>query len=99
MNNWWVSWYHEEKFSDFELESPWWLTGYRCADDAATICAAIKANSQEEATKQVYSAYDEMPKIIEFRFVEVRDDAWSPFNSRFEKGEWMIWEDTNEQAD
>lgn len=42
--NFWLSWYGELPMSEFELHSPWWISGYD-AEDRPVICAAIQATS------------------------------------------------------
>jgi len=92
IKNYWVSWYHKTEYSDFESTNPWGVSGVRVRDDAAVICMAIKAGSVEDAKRTVYQAYDAPPGKIEFRFVNQREAGWIPFNSRFKKLGWMIWE-------
>jgi hypothetical protein len=91
VKKYWISWYHLIDYSDFELDLPWWSTGWRCSDEADTICAGIIANSSEDAEERIYRAYDERPLEIEFRFVDLKSNDWSPFGSRFVKREWMRW--------
>jgi hypothetical protein len=91
MNNYWISWYGTG--AGFELHSPWWITGYRLSDDeddGATICAAIKANSEDEAKQKIIDAHDK-PVSIEWRFIEERPKNWSPFATRFLRSPWMQW--------
>ena len=90
MKNWWISWYHKDEFSAFELHSPWWVSG--TTDDSATICAAVKAESWEAASDVIFECYDEPPRGIEFRFISERPADWCPFNERFQKADWMKWE-------
>ena len=97
MLRFWVSWYHEEPFSEFELDFPWWTTGYRCSDGAETICSAIIAPTTECAKEFIYEAYDVRPQSIEFRFVDPRADYWTPFGDRFCRREWMNWPEENKQ--
>jgi len=92
----WVSWYHDPDGPEFELWSPWWISGWRPVDDFekvhSTVCAAIKAENEDAAKAKVLSSYDE-PVEIEWRFVEGRPDEWSPFSARFPKAKWMdrLW--------
>ena len=88
--NYWVSWYHEEGMGEFELHSPWWVSGYRTIDKAATICAAVKAADAPSARVIVRSAYDKVA-FPEFRFVTHKADDWHPFSDRFPKADWMKW--------
>ena len=91
VTNFWISWYHLETFSAFELNFPWWISGVRCCDDAETVCAAVKAESEAQARELVYCSYDTRPEKIEFRFCNDRPAEWSPFCDRFPKAEWMKW--------
>lgn len=91
MKKWWVSWYDEYRFGDFELHFPWWISGVRGEDNADMICAALMADTEEAAIEIVYAVYDKRPDAIEFRFVEGRPDDWSPFCGRFPKADWMAW--------
>lgn len=92
MKKYWVSWYHEPAFGGFELNTPWWISGTRGDDDC--VCAAIKANSGEEAKEMVRKSYDKPPKpaTIEWRFCTKKPKKWSPFGERFPKADWMSWE-------
>jgi hypothetical protein len=87
--NYWLSWYHEERFGEFELHWPWWVSGWRCSDDAATICAAVRARDGEAAQRICRDAYDARPREMEWRFVTEKPPGWSPYGSRFGKGAWM----------
>src|SRR5262245_50150833 len=113
MRRWWVSWWHNpSRDGDFELKSPWWVTGYRHVDQARTdgsvygedveqsICAAVLAESEDAAVAEILNAYDEYPgRAGERRFVEERPDDWSPYSDRFPKVLWMQWpEDAAEDA-
>lgn len=94
MNKYWLSWYHSyEDNGDFELHSPWWISGSAGAGDLETICAAVKADSEEEAKRIIQNCYD-TPQIFDvsdWRFCDEENDDWSPFTSRFPKAPWMIW--------
>ncbi len=89
VENYWISWF-DPCYGGWELHSPWWVSGYRGSDDAPTICAAVKAESAEEAKASIHRAYD-MPCTLEFRFVEEKPPGWSPFSDRFRRAEWMQW--------
>lgn len=91
MKKFWVSWFNPEDLGVFELHSPWWTSGYRGSDDAATICAAIRADHIEGAKDRVLRSYDVIPDDVEWRFVEERPDDWTPFSDRFQKADWMQW--------
>jgi len=91
MKRWWVSWYHTEDMTPFTLRNPWWISGYRMADDAACVCAAVMAIDDDHARQKIIDCYDEPPDNVEWRFVSVKEDDWSPFSDRFPKGDWMEW--------
>lgn len=97
MTNYWVSWWHLESFNTddmgFEIHSPWWISGQRGSDGATSICAAIKAESEESAKAKIIYSYD-ITRILEFRFCEERPDDWTPFSDRFPKRDWMQWNAT-----
>lgn len=103
IKSWWVSWYHPKDLGDFELGSPWWVSGAQQKIDASTgaileswptICAAVRAKTEEEAMGVIITAFDRRPKEMEWRFVEERPSGWSPFSERFPRADWMEW--TNE---
>lgn len=93
--NWWVSWYSTAEMGEWELASPWWKSGTRSSDHAATICAAIRAIDSDSVRKKIAAAYDiplTNPLVeIEWRFCNMRTDDWSPFNDRFPRADWMQW--------
>lgn len=89
MTKYWVSWYGTGV--GFELNSPWWVSGERLSDDAPTICAAVVAEDEDGARAVVETAHDE-PVTPEWRFVEERPDNWTPFNNRFRRADWMVWD-------
>lgn len=89
MKTFWVSWWHTDAYSAFEIHAPWWESGFRGADSASSLCAAIRAPSEAEAQALVIQSYDTAPVDLEFRFVEERPDDWSPYTDRFRKADWM----------
>lgn len=89
---WWVSWYWCHDDGSFEIYSPWWFTGSDMYG-RDTVCAALLAPNEDAAREQIFAAYDERPDDLEFRFVDVRPDDWSPFCDRFQRGPWMRWPD------
>jgi hypothetical protein len=91
MNNYWLSWYHSTALGPFELHSPWWVSGERVSDGAATVCAAVKANDEKSAKLAVIASYDETPTWLEWRFCEEKPVGWEPFGDRFPRGYWMQW--------
>ena len=93
MSYWWVSWYHHwEEHGPFTLHSPWWISSSD-AEGRDGICAAVRAEDEEGAMEVVLSSFDRRSDSVEWRFVEWREDGWSPFGSRFPKAEWMAWEE------
>jgi hypothetical protein len=90
MNAWWISFYvPDEHFGEFELHSPWWVSGY--GDEETIVVAAIRADNEEAAWQRVIDAFDDEAHYRE-RFCEPldRDD---PFVDRFPQGAWMDWSD------
>ena len=88
--NYWVSWYSELPLNEFELHSPWWISGYT-ADDTPILCAAIQARREDDAKDYVLQSYDTPPSTVEWRFITEQPDDWVPFSGRFPKAEWMTW--------
>ncbi|KKN79975.1 hypothetical protein LCGC14_0334830 [marine sediment metagenome] len=101
---WWVSWWGREY--GFKLHLPWWVSGERLgtpwvdgerlgAPDVifqTEICAAVLANSKEEARAVITDAHDDGEAgIVEWRFAEPRPVDWSPFCDRFPRADWMQW--------
>ena len=91
----WISWYHSiETMGEFELHSPWWVSGYAMNEgeiEAETIVAAMPGElSEAEAEAFIKLAYDKKPKAIEFRFNNVKDGD-DPFSERFPRAKWMKW--------
>lgn len=103
MKNFWVSFWAAREFGAFEIHSPWWFSGYRFKpgtklddiDDEDTtessVCAAVRAESEEAAREFIYQSFDVRPECIEFRFVEERPADWSPYSDRFRQAAWMKW--------
>lgn len=87
----WVSWYATH--GAFEYHGPWWISGQRMADDAATVCAAVIAADEQAAREIIAAAHDKQvdPSMIEWRFVEIKPADWSPFGERFPRADWMQW--------
>lgn len=91
MKRYWVSWYFDcAADGPFELHSPWWITGWD-GRGRATVCAAIIADSEDDARRAVREGYDSPPDDLEWRFVDQRDSDWSPFGDRFKRADWMQW--------
>ena len=67
------------------------MSGYVVGSDERTICAAIKADSEQEAYLIVRKAYDDPHASLMFRFCVDRPDDWQPFTDRFKRSKWMEW--------
>jgi hypothetical protein len=96
MKKFWLSWWYNEADGEFELHNPWWISGYRFLTNGkdkewteSSVCAAVIAENKEDAGEQIYKCYDKRPANLEFRFIEARDDDWSPYGDRFQKAKWM----------
>lgn len=87
---WWVSWWHKPSMGDFELHSPWWVSGFD-EGGSESVCAAIIADSERSARRMILAAYDKKPRSIEFRFCNARPGDWNPFCGRFPRADWMQW--------
>lgn len=91
MNNYWISWYQPTE--DYRpLTYPpnksvigWWCSGYRDLDDAATLCAWVRAENEEEAIKTILKDW---PEAEEWRFNEKRGDDWEGPGDRFTLPDW-----------
>ncbi len=93
MNKYWLSWYHSpEDNGSFTLLFPWWLTG-DAGGGVETICAAVKADSEEEAKQIIQDCYDtpQIFDVADWRFCDERVHIWTPFEARFPKSDWMVW--------
>lgn len=89
MKCFWLSWWHTDKDGTFELHSPWWRSGWR--GDDASVCAAVRAESEEAAKEIILASFDVRPVDLEWRFCEERPEDWSPFSDRFTRRDWMQW--------
>lgn len=88
LRDYWLSWYADAPLSEFELHSPWWISGY--AGDSNVMVAAVRAESEEAAFEQVKAAYDNGPGRFSERFCEPL--TVSPFSGRFPQSSWMAWD-------
>lgn len=89
IKNYWISWWQDQQPFEF---APWWVSGWRCgeAEDQPSICAAVQAESENAAKAAIIAAHDSpQPDDLDWRFIEERPDDWTPYNSRFEKADWM----------
>lgn len=87
----WLSWWYTKDLGSFEIHTPWWISGERDGDGAASIVAAMPAMDESDAKQRVLSAYDTRPASLEWRFCEERR-AVSPFSDRFRRAPWMRWD-------
>ena len=78
-NKFWLSWVHKPEMGEFELHSPWWISGSRISAgrfafdepwDQPTICAAVQSIDEAAAKEVIMSAYDNRPEFVEWRFCE-----------------------------
>jgi len=90
-NSYWISWWATPEMGQWELHSPWWISGERMDDDAVSVCAAVRAPDVDGAKEAILASYDRRPGDVDWRFVAPQDADWSPFNSRFQKADWMKW--------
>lgn len=87
---WWIGWYSEPDLSEFELHSPWWVSG-STADGIPTMVACVLATTEASARAVILAAYDDPPDDLEWRFVDPQADDFSPFSDRFPRAPWMAW--------
>jgi hypothetical protein len=92
LKNFWISWWHSSGIlGDFELNSPWWVSGSDpIHDDHLSICAAVKAVSEDHAIKIIEQSYD-TPPVLDPRFCGRKPNDWTPFCDRFPRANWMKW--------
>lgn len=109
LKNYWLSWNHDyQKYTEFELYSPWWESDISNDGHTATIVAAIQAESPEHAQSAVYLAYNKKskkkgsgqkyPKKLKWQFCNEREYTWEPFCARFPRSDWMIWTPLKENS-
>lgn len=94
MTNYWISWYHKPAMGPFELHWPWWVTGARWMGhfhSHPTICAAVRAPSEDAAKEIIAASYERPCGQIEWRFCLYREFSWDPFTERFPCAGWMRW--------
>jgi hypothetical protein len=85
----WLSWWHDPTtMGEFEMHTPWWVSGEDMRGRKAII-AAIPTDDPEKAAKIVMKSFDKKPKSLEFRFNSVKQG--SPFCDRFRPAKWMRW--------
>lgn len=94
MTGYWLSWYHSALHGEFELHTPWWISGSRIQPWSDTIVAAVQAESEEAAWEVVRNSYDNPPETLEKRFIDVLPDGkepWTGPEGRFPRADWMVW--------
>lgn len=95
LNEYWCRWVSTQPITTFEYHGPWWISGH--ADVGVIICAAICANSEQEALDAFCLAYDNPPEeLLRFTCEELR--SADPFSSRFPRRDWMVWPITPQEA-
>lgn len=93
---WWLSWYSEH-LGAFELHSPWWISGYAYdyrgdeEIERATVCAAVRAATEEDAKAVILASHDDKTVVLEWRFCEDKGPDYDPFGGRFPRAAWMVW--------
>lgn len=90
MNAYWLSWWWAPDIGEFELHSPWWISGQRL-DGARSVVAAIRAPDEAAAKQVVMESHEAPPASIEWRFCERRPEDWAPFCDRLPRADWMQW--------
>lgn len=98
MKSYWLSWYSRD-YGKFELRWPWWVSGYAYEStkdgtgeeiEIPTICAAVRADSEEAAKAVVVASHDDPNARIDWRFVSEQGADYTPYNDRFQRNDkWM----------
>lgn len=93
MQGWWLSWYNGAPLTEFELHSPWWVSGYD-SEANEILVAAVRAETEHAAKEQILRAYDHYaPGSLRWRFCEPLERE-TPFSDRFpQSAEWMVWDE------
>lgn len=90
---WWVSFFIPEKrLGEMEIHAPWWISGERDTDKGTevSVCVAVLADDEDHVKDCIIGCFDN-PMDPEWRFIEERENNWSPFSGRFPRGDWMQW--------
>ena len=91
MKRFWISWYQPTEDYRPLADPPnaavlgWWCSGYRCSDEAATLCALVAAEDERRAEAAVKVDW---PEAEEWRFCEERADDWRPTDRFPIESEW-----------
>jgi hypothetical protein len=94
VNAYWLSWYHHPDDGEFELHTPWWVSGFTMSEPQRdTIVAAVQAANEETAWAKVRAAYDTPPTRLEERFCDELEGTYAqePWTERFPHADWMQW--------
>lgn len=105
MKRFWLSWTVRPTDGPFTLHSPWWVSGSAIEiDDKGkakafdTICAAVQAESLDEAKGKILSGFDSRLIDLAWSFAGKKPDNWSPWDvkhpgnqTRFPRAKWMEW--------
>lgn len=98
MKTFWVSFHVAEALlPEFEVHTPWWISGGDLNGNAA-ICMAVQAENEEAVRNFVYASFDNHPMNLKWRFIDECKADWSPFSDRFPQGAWMKWPLTADEA-
>ena len=68
----WLSWYEKSedcrplRYPPGEQVLGWWISGERCSDGAATICAYVKASSEADAWKAIDEDWPDSAREVRF---------------------------------
>jgi hypothetical protein len=85
----WISWvqptndYRPLAYPPHEAILGWWCSGY--AEDGATLCAMVTAESEDGARAAVRK---EWPEANDWRFCDEREDA--TLSNRWQIADWMV---------
>ena len=93
MKRFWISWYARK--AAFEYYGPWWISGWTNDwddNEIDIICAAVLAESEEQAKATIQRSHYNPELEIEWRFCTEKSADWSPFSERFPRASWMVWE-------
>lgn len=94
MTRYWARFYvSESELKHFEYHGPWWISGWAYgAETAAIVCAAICADSEDQAKAALEAAFDPGHQLAEWLFCDECEAAdWQPFCDRFPRADWMRW--------
>lgn len=76
----------------FEYHGPWWVSGHTADDpEQVTICAAVCADSGDQAHALLDACFDPGHSMVGLDFCNQRADDWEPFSERFPRADWMRW--------